>query len=50
MSECSQPEPDRLIRIIPWRLCEAYRQQGWEVIDLHPQHHGEHSMMAIREV
>ena len=33
---------------IPWRLCEAYRQQGWEIYDLWPSHHRNY-MLAVRE-
>ena len=43
------PGPDLLVRLIPWRDCEAYRQQGWRVEDLRPWHHGDYSMMAVRE-
>lgn len=36
-------QPDLLLVYIPWRLCEAYRQQGWDVLDLWPWHHGRYS-------
>ena len=34
---------------IDWRLCEAYRQQGWDVTWL-PWPHSRYSMLAVREV